>query len=231
LETGLVFIHGFLGGPQDWKQVVSHVPHKACYFVDLNRDFEIADLNFQAWPKAFKNWMKQQKISVPLSAAGYSMGGRLALELLDQGLVQAATVVSSHVGFPEMAFKERTERRLQNQKWSEKFLQDDWQSLLREWNAQEVFAGSAHEPVREEKDFIRQKLAAMLTGFSISEQKDYSYLLKSKKLHFLVGNRDKKYGMLALKLMRDFPEAGIEIIQDAGHRLIFDQPQSVAAKI
>jgi 2-succinyl-6-hydroxy-2,4-cyclohexadiene-1-carboxylate synthase len=233
LETGIVFIHGFLGAPSDWDQVAGQISAKPLFFVDLNSEFEVVDLNFQAWPKAFKNWLKKKKISVPVKVVGYSMGGRLALPLLDQGLVQSAILLSSHLGFPELALKERTERRLENQKWSEKFLNDDWEKVIKDWNDQEVFKDSTHEPKRLEQNYNRTKLAAMLTGFSLSDQKDYSQLFKTRKsqIAYLVGNKDKKYGMLALKFMRDFPAAKIEIIQNSGHRMIFDQPQSVAEKL
>ena len=233
METGIVFIHGFLGTSNDWKEVASKVTNKPIFFVDLNQDFETQDLNFQAWPNAFMKWLKHKKVSVPVKVAGYSMGGRLALPLLEKGLIHSAFIMSSHLGFPEQAFRERTERRLENQKWSERFLHDSWDQVLADWNKQEVFLDSTHEPKRDERSYDRQKLAAMLTGFSVSDQKDYTFLLKSHQEHiqYLVGNKDKRYGMMALKLMRDFPEARIEIIQNSGHRILFDQPQAIAERL
>lgn len=231
MEPLIVFIHGFLGQPTDWNHVVEKVSEKKILTVDLNKEFEVADLNFQAWPNAFKNWLKRKKVSSPVKTVGYSMGGRLSLPLLDQGIVHSALVVSSHMGYPELALKERSQRRLENQMWAQRFLHDDWQVLMSDWNAQDVFKNSRSEPERSQIEYDRQKLSAMLTGFSVSDQKDYSYLFKKSKVHYLVGNQDQKYGKMALGLMRDFPEARIEVIQNSGHRIIFDQPQAVAERV
>jgi 2-succinyl-6-hydroxy-2,4-cyclohexadiene-1-carboxylate synthase len=232
LETSLVFIHGFLGEPSDWKAAITKIKKRSSYFVDLNKDFKIGDLNFQAWPKAFKSWARRQKIETPIQVIGYSMGGRLALPLLDEGLINAALVLSSHLGIPDSAYKERSERKLSNQKWAEKFATESWDKVIKAWNSQEVFAGSTgEEPKRIEHHFDKFKLAAMLTGFSLSDQKDYSYLLKTEQLFYLAGENDQKYAELARKYQRDFPSAKIETVPQSGHRLLFDQPKVVADRI
>jgi 2-succinyl-6-hydroxy-2,4-cyclohexadiene-1-carboxylate synthase len=231
LETSLVFIHGFLGLPSDWNSLLPNIRSDSVYCFDLNRDLHISEMSFQAWPQAFKNWLRAQKVSRPVQVIGYSMGGRLALPLLEQQIIQSAVMLSGHMGLPEMALKERTDRRLSNQMWSEKFLHQPWSQTLNEWNQQDVFLQSIHEPHRQEENYDRTKLSAMLTGFSLSEQKDYSSLLKTDKIFYLVGEKDNKYYELATKFKKDYSQAKIEVIPSCGHRVLFDQPQAASDRI
>ena len=234
MEQSLVFIHGFLGQATDWQPIVSTLGSGRTSFhcLDLNQDFSISELNFQNWTDAFLHWTKKQKISAPMCLVGYSMGGRLIGPLLEKGFANRAVFLSSQFGLPADDFQQRAERRLFNQTWAQKFLNEPWQKVSADWNQQAIFNQST-APVRKESDFDRQKLAAMLTGFSISEQKDYSSLWQRNDLKtlYMAGENDLKYLALAQEIQAKANNTQVRIIKNAGHRLLLDQPQIVAHEI
>ncbi len=234
LEQNIVFIHGFLGLPSDWQAIEKSLTlaETASHFLDLNRDFSISELNFQSWPDAFLNWTKKKKIIGPLCLVGYSMGGRLICPLLEKNFAKKAIFLSSQFGFHDEDLNQRAERRLFNQNWAQKFLHQPWAHVMEEWHQQTIFKNSVI-PARNEADFDRQKLAAALTGFSMSEQKDFSNLWQRKDLSllYLVGEHDLKYRVVAEELQQKEINTKVSILKNSGHRLLLDQPQLVAQEI
>ena len=234
LEQSVVFIHGFLGQPTDWQAIAKSLtlPQTSFYFLDLDRDFSVSELNFQSWPDAFLRWMKKEKVTGALNLVGYSLGGRLICPLLEKKFAKKAAFLSSQFGFHDEDLKQRAERRLSNQTWAQNFLNEPWEDVLKEWHQQAIFKDTS-EPIRKESDFDRQKLAATLTGFSISEQKDFSSLWQRKDLSllYLVGEQDLKYRLVAEEIQQKAINTKVSVLKNAGHRLLLDQPQLVAQEI
>ncbi len=234
LKFSLIFIHGFLGQSSDWHSIGPSVAPGAesVHFLDLNHELNLADLNFKNWPEAFSRWSKTQNIKAPLCLVGYSMGGRLIASLLDAKLALRGVFLSSHFGISEGNLTLRAERRQTNKIWAQRFLDEPWLHVCQEWNRQDIFKNS-QELIKEESHFDRQKLAAMLTGFSLSEQKDYSFLWQRKdlKLLYIAGENDLKYRSLAEEIKTKAINAKIRIFKNSGHRLLLDQPQLVAQEI
>ena len=234
LKFSLIFIHGFLGQGSDWQSIVQSVLPGAAsvHFLDLNHELNLAELNFKNWPEAFIRWSKTQNIKAPMCLVGYSMGGRLMAPLLDEGLALRGVFLSSHFGIPEENLTLRAERRQTNKIWAQRFLDEPWAQVSQDWNRQDLFKNS-QELIKNEAHFDRQKLAAMLTGFSLSEQKDYSFLWQRKnlKLLYLAGENDLKYRNLAEEMKTKAINSKIKIIKNSGHRLLHDQPQLVAQEI
>jgi 2-succinyl-6-hydroxy-2,4-cyclohexadiene-1-carboxylate synthase len=235
LEQSLVFIHGFLGQPGDWQPVMKALGKgvTSFHFVDLNKDFKTSELNFQNWPDAFIRWTRHQNITTPMCLVGYSLGGRLLGPLLEKGFAQKAVFMSSQFGFADNDFEGRSQRRLFNQMWAQRFLEEPWESVTASWNQQDIFKNSLSEPHRAQEHFSRQTLAALLTGFSLSEQKDYSFLWQRKelKLLYLAGENDPKYKAQAEQIQSSSAHSFATIIKNSGHRVLLDQPQLVAREI
>ncbi len=234
LEQNIVFIHGFLGQPSDWQAIEQSLllAKASFHFLDLNRDFSISELNFQSWPEAFLNWTKKKKITGSMCLVGYSMGGRLICPLLEKNFAKKAIFLSSQFGFHDEDLNQRSERRLFNQNWAQKFLHQPWVHVMEEWHHQAIFKNSV-VPTRNEGDFDRQKLAASLTGFSMSEQKDFSNLWQRKDLSllYLVGENDLKYRVVGEELQQKAINTKVITLKNSGHRLLLDQPQLVAQEI
>src|ERR1041385_616117 len=64
---------------------------------------------------------------------GYSMGGRLALQALIEGAAfDRAVIVSAGLNLEEG----REERRERDEAWAMRFESDEWENVMRDWNAQ-----------------------------------------------------------------------------------------------
>src|SRR5206468_7878445 len=90
---------------------------------------------------------------------GYSLGGRLALQaLLNGARYQRAVFISTRIAPAEEGREQRDEQ------WAQRFEHDDWETLMRDWDAQPLFGG--HSMARREADFDRRELARQLREWS-----------------------------------------------------------------
>ncbi len=124
---------------------------------------------------------------------------------------------------------ERAKRRESDDDWAAAFRVESWESLLHRWNAQAVFAGDSRR-VRREKDFDRVKLATAMQQYSVAEQFTDPQRLPPR-LMWLAGARDAKFCTL-LDSMRNsgFPGTFLTV-ENAGHRLLHDAPETIAAAL
>ena len=192
----LYSLHGFLGRPDDF-------PGRG---VDL---FAEPILPFWKWAENFnKNILKKSTL------LGYSMGGRLALHALIQNpaLWESATIIS--------AFPGQAETLSYDPYWENRFLNDPWDDLMRDWNAQPVFK---HDPpvIRCESDYSRKKLAQALKTWSHANQEDLRSRIEAlpMPIHWIVGEKDIKYTALASQLKFVHQDSRLTILKDTGHRI------------
>jgi len=149
---------------------------------------------------------------------GYSRGGRLALQaLLDGAKYEAAVLISTRVS-------PATESR---EAWAQRFERDDWETLMRDWNAQPLFGG--HVMPRREEDFDRAELARQL-------REDIPAALP--RLHelalptlWIAGARDAKYVAEAELAAARAPDASVEIVEGAAHRVPWERPGAVVESL
>ena len=224
-------IHGFLGNSSDWTSIKN----------GLKNDFK--NINFVAE----KLFSKEHQLDYFLKRVssfslfqgkkiflGYSLGGRLGLQLLKKNpeLFDHYIFLSTNPGLPSLACEDRKNRILSDQKWSEKINQENWQQLLQEWNSQQVFKGSDIEPARELKDYDLSKLKESLMKWSLGVQEDFSDLIQMNnyKITWVVGDRDEKYcdiaeNMQNKKILLDYKKIS------SGHRIWLDNPGAVVEMI
>ncbi len=166
MDRLLVFLHGFLGSPQDWEGVIKHLPEFAC---------EALSYPFQ---------IPQNSMLI-----GYSMGGRIALQSS-----QPKILLSTHPGLntPE----EKAERWRQDQFWLNKLQQEPLESFLKAWYAQPLFDSLRTHSAFPEVLSRRLKqdpevLAQMLSQESLAHQE-----FNLPEAVFLHGQFDQKYAQL-----------------------------------
>jgi 2-succinyl-6-hydroxy-2,4-cyclohexadiene-1-carboxylate synthase len=109
LNRGLIFLHGFLGSPEDWKGVVEYLP-----------DFECRLLEYP-----FK--IPEEGIVI-----GYSMGGRIALAASNPKVL-----LSVHPGLQNE--EEKRVRWEQDQRWAARFTNEPLEEVLKDWYRQPLF--------------------------------------------------------------------------------------------
>lgn len=193
-------LHGFLGRPADWDFL-----REAGFEVDA-RDLD----------------------DVPQSGdtiLGYSMGGRIALHALLEGArYQRAVIISAGLGIE--AEVDRAARRAADERWAKRFARDDWETVLRDWNAQPLFGGDVR--VRRERDYDRRRIVDALRRWSPGVLPPLAARLHEIEIPVLwiAGERDAKYVSEAKRAVSLLPDAKLWICPGAAHRVPWEQPEA-----
>lgn len=210
----MIFIPGFLGRPEDFAFAEGFDVLKKAPFLTSKKISHIGQDLLRLCP--------QTKDRV---AIGYSLGGRLLLEMVkaDPQFFSAVIFVSTNPGLRTSL--EREQRREQDARWAEKFLRQEWSSLMKEWNGQAVFAGSKQEPERREANDQRSQLAEILTHWSLAEQEDSRRFIEGLQIPslWLAGENDPKFCAFLAELKSPWIETAK--VPGSGHRIPVDQPQ------
>lgn len=218
-----ILIHGFWGQPQDWNPVLAQLP--------LEHEVLIPDLygtealsprhELKNWVQNFIAWLDHFAGNAPVELVGYSMGARLALNavIAKPERFSRVLLLSSGVLIPAkaMADREQWERG-----WQEKFRSQPWRELEQTWQDQAVFGGSPQVSDRRRSDDLREGLALSLENWSIRRHPfEWEHVRRLKPgVEWAFGALDQKYLEVA-KTLRELPVQGqINIIPNAGHRLI-----------
>ncbi|HYG55829.1 MAG TPA: alpha/beta fold hydrolase [Burkholderiales bacterium] len=154
---------------------------------------------------------------------GYSMGGRLALDRLQRERYDKAVIISAGLNAPDPA------RRQRDEAWARRFETEEWSSLMRAWNAQEVFGG--HVVERREEDFDRAELARQLREYSPAVLPPPTLELIETPILWIAGERDAKYVAIAREAVRRLPHGELWICPNAGHRVPWEQPEALVARL
>lgn len=199
-------IHGFLGRGADW---------------DFLRD---AGFDVKA-PSLFTNdTLDDIKPAADDTIVGYSMGARLALQLLQKYPVKNAVLVSAGLTFPEPG------RRELDETWATRFESEEWTSVIGAWNSQSVFGGRPNPLDRNEADFDRSKLAAALRYWSPAVLHAAFSSITMPTL-WIAGEYDRKYVDAATRAVEKMRNAQLWICPDAAHRVPWEQPEKFIARL
>jgi 2-succinyl-6-hydroxy-2,4-cyclohexadiene-1-carboxylate synthase len=192
-------LHGFLGNARDW---------------DFLRDagFEIETPPLDAIP---------DRGDILL---GYSLGGRLALQALLAGAnYKRAILVSTALGIEDEEL--RAARRFSDERWAQRFESEDFETVIRDWNAQPVLAGPSLARTRD--DYDPRGLREWSSG-ALPPLTSRLHELTLPTL-WIAGARDAKYVAEAHRAASIAPNARVEIVNDAGHRVPWEQPSAFIA--
>lgn len=217
----IYLLHGFLGLPSDWDFLKADFSNYHLHPIPLydqfypNQGIDPFSIQFNRIidPNA-QNYL-----------VGYSLGGRLALHaLLDQpGLWKGTSLISTHPGLQEEG--ERATRIVNDGIWAMRMLTMKWDDLMHKWNEQPVFAYSKHFD-RKEEDFERDVLADVLTHWSLGQQENLREKISQLELpiQWIVGKNDSKFMDLSKTIDLKHPKSQILAVEDAGHRVPWDNP-------
>ncbi|MBC7370312.1 MAG: alpha/beta fold hydrolase [Bdellovibrionaceae bacterium] len=236
----IICLHGFLGQPTDWDLIQSHfmVSPLAQRFewssVDYMNDESLDSKNtFLNWAQNFNQKIASDFAEGPRVLVGYSMGGRLALHALAESpkLYDAVILLSTNPGLSRD--KDKGDRWNSDVVWAEKFAHGPWSEVIADWNAQNVFKDSNAEPQRLETCYDRRLLASALTEWSLAKQADFRDLASAQqdKIFCMSGEKDIKFQSLTIALKKNSPGITAAVIPHASHRILFDNPTEVAARM
>lgn len=218
-DKSLIFLHGFLGGPEDWLPVIAHLP---CHF-----HCEAVDLNAPDPQQHAKSFLEEKK-GAPFFLVGYSMGGRLAWQLAPyfSASLSGLILLGAHPGLGCAA--EKKARGESDQAWIDLLKKGDMSIFLKRWYAQPLFDSLRKNAVLFSR-LLEQRmkrdphlLAEILRSTSLARQPQQSIYSPSLFLH---GAQDLKYANIYSDL------AHIEAIPEAGHAAHVENPRAVADAI
>ena len=136
----LIFLHGFLGAKEDWEEMLSFFKkHFFCIAFDLPGHGSTTYCD-DILPALKEEVLKG--CSVKPILIGYSMGGRLALQLQEHA--RAIVAISAHPGLKTT--KEKELRKDIDVTWRKKLLTLSWEAFLAEWYAQPIFLSLHRKP-------------------------------------------------------------------------------------
>ena len=234
-------LHGFLGDGEDWaflrgpmRKLGLTVRSPSLFAADAANDAALridrAGESIEQWADRFVQVVREHD-SEPI-LAGYSLGGRLALQSLIRhpAVFRAAMIVSAGLGIEDALDREK--RQCSDREWALRFERDRWTELLNDWNDQPLLRHSAPFE-RVESDFDRQRLAAAIRAWSPAVQTPLASHLPHLETAILwvAGARDKTYADIATRAARSMSGSSLWICPDSGHRVLLDQPGALAERL
>ena len=219
MTTGFVVVHGFTQTPASWAHVIAllDVPPRAPA-VPERTDFVATAVGLDVGPGDY---------------VGYSMGGRLCLQLaLDRpATVHRLALVSASPGIADDA--ERAARREADERLAKEIERDGVDAFLERWLAQPLFASLPRERAGTEErrahntvETLTHQLRILGQGVQPSNWDRLGELRMPVLL--IAGARDTKYVDLAHRMADAIPGARVEVIPGAGHACHLEQPEAVA---
>jgi 2-succinyl-6-hydroxy-2,4-cyclohexadiene-1-carboxylate synthase len=168
------------------------------------------------------------------SVVGYSLGGRLALQLAVEhpNLVARAVIVSASPGIADEGA--RRARRGEDELRACRLEKQGLETFLDDWYRQPLFASLREHPRflevlerrrRNDPRLLARSLRTMGTGRQRSLWGDLDGL--RTPLLFLAGERDPKFTALALDAVALCRHAEAAILRGRGHALVEEDPEAV----
>ena len=219
MTTGFVVVHGFTQTPASWAPVLRllDVPARAPAVPD-GTDFVATAAGLDVGPGDY---------------VGYSMGGRLCLQLaLDRpATVHRLALVSASPGIADDA--ERAERREADERLAQEIERDGVDAFLERWLAQPLFASLPRERAGTEERRAHNTVETLTYQLRVLGQgvqpSNWDRLGELKMPVLLIaGERDTKYVDLAHRMAAAISDARVEVIPGAGHACHLEQPEAVA---
>jgi 2-succinyl-6-hydroxy-2,4-cyclohexadiene-1-carboxylate synthase len=209
----LVLLHGFAGTCRAWDQVVEHLggtPYMAPTIA--------AEL---------------PRLDERCTLVGYSMGGRIALQLAldDPEKVERLVLVSATAGLDVG----REERRRADEELAARIEAGTMEQFADAWMAQPLFAGTTADVKQVWRaDLLRndpQELAVQLRTFGQGAMPPVWDRLGelTMPVAVVVGDRDEKYRAIGERLFEALPAGELHVIAGAGHGLPREAPRQLAA--
>ncbi len=208
----LVFLHGFLGCKEDWEEMLPFFEKQFfCIAVDLPGH------GATPYCEDILGALKSELVFKPI-LVGYSMGGRLAMQL--QECAEAIVVLSGHPGLETE--EEKAARRKIDEQWSKKLETMPIDGFITEWYQQPIFQTLGSIPKRRLNQ-NPQHLANVMQQLSLANQPHFNQF--SRPALFLYGEEDLKYRQLYYTLPKT---VSVRSIKNCGHAIPIENAKEAA---
>jgi 2-succinyl-6-hydroxy-2,4-cyclohexadiene-1-carboxylate synthase len=240
VPESLVLLHGFGGTRRAWDGVVALLDPERYrpLALDLPGHGQAADCER---PITFAGCVRDVLARAPerFALCGYSLGGRVALQVALAAPVRVARLVliSTTAGIEDASA--RAERRRADEQIAEDLErrgQAGFDSFIERWRTQPLFAAdpaAVGALAREDQHRNRpDALAAALRGIGTGAMQSLWGRLGelSMPATVLVGERDAKFRAFGERMVACLPDAEL-LVAPGGHALALESPAAVAAAL
>ncbi|MDG2307145.1 MAG: 2-succinyl-6-hydroxy-2,4-cyclohexadiene-1-carboxylate synthase [Candidatus Binatia bacterium] len=232
----LVLLHGFTGSAATWDRYAKDLRGFRVLAIDLPGHGASAapasGMSFEEIADAVVAVLDDEGVE-RCAWLGYSMGGRVALQVLVRhpGRVERIVIESASPGLREAG--EREARAAADDALAAGIERDGLEPFVERWARQPLFASQkrvAPEDLDRERRARLQNtatgLAAGLRALSVGRQPSLWSALGAVQVPLLavVGAEDPKYLALGESLVRVAPGAELRVVAEAGHTVHLEQP-------
>lgn len=237
----LLLLHGFVGSPAAWGQVIEHLPREMLVALPTlpghGRRADDVPVDFSALLARLDGALATLSPG-PWRLGGYSMGARVGLGLLlhnPQRFV-VATLVGINPGLRRD--DERQERAVWERGWMRVLRKEGIDAFLAKWEAQPLFASQRGLPDARraalravQRSHDPEGLARAMEVMGLAAMPNYWPRLKEIKtpVRLVVGERDGKFRMLAEEALQNLPNARLHVISGVGHNVPLEAPEALAS--
>lgn len=226
-------LHGFLGSPADFAEVLARLaPGIACDCVAL------AELGCASVGEAARALAARLERHPCELLVGYSMGGRIALELaaLRPGLAPRLLLLSASPGLLDPA--ERARRADEDDARAAEIARDGIGPFVGRWYALPLFAPFAAHPsfsatrvrrAQGEAAFWSRAVAGCSPGRA--DARWDALRARAASTVLAAGARDERYAAIAARAAETAPALRVELVPNAGHVLPLEAPGACARLI
>ena len=223
-------VHGFLGSPADWAEVLTRLsPGIACDCVPL---VELGCASVDAAARALAARLERTPCDV---LVGYSMGGRIAIELAATRpeLAPRLVLLGASLGLEDDT--ERARRAAEDDARAEEILRDGLDAFVERWYRLPIFAPFTRHAsfsatrlrrAQGEAAFWARCVAACSPGRGTSRWSVIPAL--APRTTFVAGALDERYAAYAARAKALAPALRVEIVAGAGHVLPLEAPEACA---
>jgi len=234
VSENLVLLHGFCGTHRAWDGVVDclDVQRYRPLALDLPGHGDAADAER---PITFAGCVAHVLAHSPerFVLCGYSMGGRIALQiaLAEPERVARLVLVSSSPGIEDPV--ERAERRAADGRLADELERAPFEDFIERWRTQPLFAGDPPEVTAlaraDQRRNRPEAMAAVLRGIGTGEMEPLWERLSELEMAVtvLAGDRDERYSAIARRMAEQLPDGRASVIA-GGHGLPLENPEGVS---
>jgi 2-succinyl-6-hydroxy-2,4-cyclohexadiene-1-carboxylate synthase len=242
LSSTLLFLHGFMGSSADWREVMVTMGERThCIAVDLPGHGASLGLppdtyTIEGATRAVIRTLDDLQIFHPI-VAGYSMGGRLALYVALRYPNRCAGLVLESASPGLESAGERAARRAADGAKAERLESGDFETFLRDWYAQPLFASLArdedllHRTIEARRRNDPGELARSLRGMGTGSQPSLWGELEGLAVPALAitGELDEKYSGISSRMAGIDPRIESAVVPGAGHIVHAESPAEYVA--
>lgn len=246
MKFRLLFLHGFLGSSNDFERLWAALQKKnakraqahAIEYIRPSLFHPECGISLQSFDQICEDLHQEMSVASKDCISllvGYSMGGRIALELLKRnpGFYDELLLIAAHPGLESE--EQKKEKQEFHRTWKKLFSTpvskggQTWEELIHQWNQLPLFEeDEASNP--SEPELSREKLAFAMERLGVDRQDfDLGFLRQSSsKIHGFVGEKDEKYKALYESLRSQNALASLKVIKGAGHRVLQKGAEEIA---